>query len=160
MSMIEPRYFTHQWTEDCCRYSIELGDTGKPLGGSAGSIFEVRGVRPRDFLYIVSHHLGVTYLIGRMRVKKLWDRKDFDAIYPNNDIWPSSEYAEGEWGTPIIFDRPIPIPLLKTLVFTNKRGQEKWLPIVDNHLKHHEAIRGVRRLTEASARDLDNLIAK
>jgi hypothetical protein len=94
-----------------------------------------------------------------MRIK-LWQRDAYDQAHPENNIWPSTEYAEGEWGTPIRFSRSLRADALKGLRFLTKNGGLKPLPMNGSTLSNHQAIRSVRRLSEESAKELDRLIAE
>jgi len=145
-------YFTFLWTNECCQNMIDAGLEGAPLDRAAGNKFLERGCGPHDYLYILNHLDGETYLIGRMRVKKVWQRKEYDKIHDDPYLWEGSEVAEGECGTPMRFNRAFRPRVLGRLVFTDWYGKSfKRLKLTrDGLLESAMSIRSVRRITRES----------
>lgn len=155
-------YFTFLWTNECCRNMIDAGLEGQPLDRAAGSKFLERGCGPKDYLYILNYLDGQTYLIGRMRIKKIWQRKDWDKAHDDPDLWPGDEVAEGENGTAMRFDRVFRPWVLGDLVFTDWYGKEfSRLKLTrEGQLASAMSIRSVRRIIPASGQLLNRLLTE
>lgn len=155
-------YFTYLWTNECCQNMIDAGLEGNALDRAASSKFLERGCGAGDYLYILNYFNGQTYLIGRMKVKKVWQRKVWDKTHDDPYLWPGSEVAEGEEGTPMLFDRIFLPCVLDELVFTDWYGKvfNRLKLTRDGNLASAMSIRSVRRITQPSARLLDRLLAE
>lgn len=153
--------FTYLWTNRCRLNMIEAGCEGEPTDIAAGNVFTKRGIRKGDAVYIVTVNGGNVYLVGRMKVKRIWDREDWEAGpgRDNPNLWDGDEVIEGEDGTPLRFESTIPATVLKALRFTDGGGREKGLAMEGSKLADPQSIRSVRRLTYESARELDKLLS-
>jgi hypothetical protein len=129
---------------------------GQPLTRSAGN-FNRANVIGGDLLYIVFvFEDRSVHLVARMRVRRIWEREEYDRVHPNNQIWPAPQVAEGQEGTPMVFWRPIPAPILRCMGFLSVD-----LITNDGTLTgdgHTQPFQGVHRLSAESARLLDELI--
>jgi hypothetical protein len=139
---------------------IDAGLEGVALGRAAGNKFLERGCGARDYLYILNYLDGETYLIGRMRVKKVWQRAEYDKTHDDPYLWEGSEVAEGECGTPMRFNRAFRPRVLGRLVFTDWHGASfKRLKLTrEGNLASAMSIRSVRRITRESGMLLDQFL--
>jgi hypothetical protein len=99
--------FTYLWTNRCRLNDIEAGYEGEPADIAAGNVFTKRGIRGGDTVYIVCVNKGNVYLIGRMKVRRIWQREAWEAG-PGRDhpgLWEGDEVIEGEEGG------GVPLPL-------------------------------------------------
>lgn len=150
-------YFTYLWTNECRLNMQALGREDNPLSISAGSAFTKRSVRPGDKVYVVAVHQGDVYLIGRMKVKRVWNRGDYDVKFRPDNLWDGDEVIDGEEGTPMKFDRVIPPECLENVYFESG-GKKKGLLIEDGKLIEPQSLRSVRRLSWEGVSELDRLL--
>ncbi|MCE9564044.1 MAG: hypothetical protein K8U57_18530 [Planctomycetes bacterium] len=149
--------FTYQWTNQCRLNMLE--DEGNPLSISAGNNFSRRNVEPGDFVYVIGTWQGPVYLIGRMRVRRIWQRGEWEAHHAATNLWAGDEIIEGVEGTPMRMEFPIPPSVLRLLRFVGPKGEENELAMTpEGTLDDPQCIRSVRRLTTASAELLDGLL--
>lgn len=131
---------------------IEADDETMPLIRSVGEL--AKG----DSVYVIGTWQGKVYLIGRMTVHKVWDRDEWDAKHDTPNLWDGREVIEGEDGTPMRLDYPIPADVLEQLRFQDAKGRETGLAMTDGTLDDPQCIRNVRQLTPESAELLDRLL--
>ncbi|MFO0798325.1 MAG: hypothetical protein U0804_12680 [Gemmataceae bacterium] len=148
--------FTYLWTNEC-RINM-LDDEGEPLDIMAGSVFIKRGVRPGDFVYVVTVWKAKVYLIGRTTVKQVWGRDKWDARHDTPYLWEGEEVVEGVEGTPMRMHFTLKPSVLRQLRFLDSKGRERPLAMTGNELDNAQCLRSVRRLSPASADLLDGLL--
>src|SRR2546430_1274764 len=115
-----PNAFTHYWIE---RVNREI--EGEPLQHVASNDFRERGDSPGDSIFCVNQHDGKLFLIGRMRVDKITDANGATEF-----LGSQVGYAERTdhcvcspvHGTPILFDRELPINVARQLRFETSAG--------------------------------------
>ena len=147
-------WLTYQWTNDCRERMKRLGYSGKPLAKAAGTQFQRRGTESGDVIYVIGYQNARAYLVGRMTVSIVRDREAEDG-----EMWDGCDIIEGIDGTPMRFSRTIPSKILEQLRFTDRKGKKvKGLAITDGELDEPQAIRSLRRITEASATLLDGCL--
>ena len=156
-----PRYFTHYWDEETCRWQEEDA-SGKPFQHTASNVFEKRGVEPGDFVYGWSFSGGKLFLIGRMKVDRFVSQREADALYKDvgGVAWKSRDHVITQSGaaTPMHFNRIIPPSLISRLTFLGPTGQVNSPKYFPNRKVNPQTFRGVRELTQQCALLLDTLI--
>ena len=63
--------FTHYWTNETVAAHQASGFEGIPLVHTAGNLFEPRGVKAGDKVFVVTVRQGDLFLIGRMVVDRV-----------------------------------------------------------------------------------------
>src|SRR5579872_2541008 len=114
------RDFVQQWTQDCIKKMQGDGSAGRtkegePLTQSVGN-FKRAKVIEGDSLYIVFVSESGVHLVGRMKVRSITERAEWDGDHPDNQLWHGPLVAEGQEGTPMVFWRPITAPILRCMV--------------------------------------------
>lgn len=150
--------FTYLWTNKC-RTNM-LGEDGNPLNLAAGKVFTKRGVRTGDSVYVVGIWKAKVYLIGRMTVKQVWERGDWDREHDTPTLWAGEQVVEGAEGTPMRMHRTLPASVLQQLRFLDTKGREKGLAMTDGELDDAQCLRSVRRLSPRSAEVLDGVLVE
>lgn len=127
---------------------------------AADNRFGSSKVAAGDRIYAVTVRKGLIYLTGRLIVGRI-ARSDEAAenILGYPPPWSTSVHvvAEPDADTPICFDRQVPIPVARQLSFDSAT---KSLKFVDEaaSLIDRQTLRGIRRLSAASADLLDKLL--
>jgi len=170
------------WSQDRCRTLKKAGDVGKSLqvlfGGphiSAPS-FRRYGVAAGDWVNVGAFQKGTLFIVARLRVKEiigvgdyLWTHLGFQGSSDSSEAprnlghrWPEGcveEAVVGEESTSIRFDLAVPLELLTSLRFRNKRGQERGLRVEDGKLKGISGMQGhVMRFATDSGRAIEALV--
>jgi hypothetical protein len=151
--------FTHYWKGDTADEHDELNFSGKPLDHVAGSQFVRMGVKTGDRIYAVTIRRGELYLIGRMEVGEIVFSDSEARKRLDYEPWSGPEHVMWKpgTGTPLRFDRAVPLPVTQRLYFESPNGP---VPpkFVDHNVLDRQTLRGVRKLTPSSALELDSLI--
>jgi hypothetical protein len=147
--------YTYLWTNDC--RVARLDREGEPLACTAGSLFTARGVVPGDAVYVVTVLDRKVFLIGRLTVKRVWERAAWDAEPDRPPLWEGTEVIEGA-GTPMRLARAVPPHVLRQLRLVDVKGREKLLTVTSGMLDNPQSLRGIRRLSGASAELLDGML--
>jgi hypothetical protein len=139
---------------------MRAGCEGDETDTAAGNVFANRGMKAGDVVYIVAVNSEKVYLIGRMKLKRIWRREEWDDDPERyrSDLWDGNEVIEGEDGTPLRFELTVPPNVLRELRFLDGKGREKGLDMSGDKLANPQSLRSVRRLTPLSARRLDRLL--
>jgi hypothetical protein len=128
-------------------------------------------VQPGDLLYPIGVCDQVLYLLGRMRVQEIitvddGDQRLLDEYFARYRAWRflaptcTTEVVIGAGGTDIHLDRPVPGEILKRLTYQPRRGLRPVKHVSeDGRLMHSLSVRGIYRLAESSAADLDAVLA-
>jgi hypothetical protein len=149
-----PRFFTHYW--NIATWEQNRHSEGDPLDHAAGNLFRSRGVRPGDFVYVVTVKAGQILLAGRMEVGSVVTRDQAAALLGTDDLWEAEDHIIGT-GTPMRFDRLVPFEVTEKIRCLVRGKTEKLffrtLTELDN-----QTLRGVRELSPDSARLLDALL--
>jgi hypothetical protein len=151
--------FTHYWRGDTCNFHVEKRLEGYLLDHVAGSMFVPRGVTVGDRIYAVSTLRGELYLIARMDVGEIVFSDSEARKLLNYEPWPGREHliAAENTGTPMIFDRVVPVSLVRELRFETPNGPQPAKFAGPGQLDR-QTLRGVRQLTPTSALLLDELL--
>src|SRR5689334_10151533 len=117
-----PRYFTYYWKNEFCEPEEE-GAPERYLNHLAGSRFLKRGVKPGDFVYLVTVKKGELYLVARMEVGEIVDTQEAAILLKRDpeELWDAEEHlmAKPGSGTCMIFDRWVSLDVTKSLRFLN-----------------------------------------
>ena len=176
--------YTMYWTRQRCDALRRLGWAGRLLetlygGGHLSEPSFLRaGVRSGDAVYPIAVRAGVLYLLGRTRVRRILAFEDFVKQHPPPVFSESlafdedyraanlamialagtctSEAVECEDSTPLHFDLPVPPDVLARLHFCSQRRERD----LSQHLRNGRlvqslGVRGIYRLSESSARELE-----
>ncbi len=156
-----PRYFSHYWLEETCRWAKEHF-SGEPFKHTASNVFRKRGVEPGDFIYGWSFSSGKLFLVGRMQVGRFVSQREADALYKDSggSAWDADDhvFAQPGTGTSMSFDRIAPSGLVAKLSFVDSTGQVTPPKFKTKGAVDPQTFRAVRELTRPSALLLDQLI--
>lgn len=150
--------FTHYWADDTCEAMFGGGCEGELLEHTAGKLFVQRGVGPGDKIYVVNNLRGELILIGRLEVDKIVSQVEAERLL-GSDLWDAPEHVIAKPGssTPMRFERRVPMELTKQLLFQGAKGFESPKFETEDRLDR-QTLRGLRRLSDGSARLLDTLL--
>jgi hypothetical protein len=150
-----PSAFTHYWSES----TLNLDSEGETYDHTAGNRFVSAGVTTGDRVYGITVRKGVPMLIGRMTVSRPPLSYEEASELLDYNIWEADEHLIAEPGTASLtsFVRVIPTDILKRLRFESAGG-ETALKFVSETRLDQQTFRGVRRLTAASALELESLL--
>jgi hypothetical protein len=156
------RYYTQYWTNDTWRYMTEIKAQIQSyrLARAGSNIFRNRGVKPGDYVYIVTVIDGELFLGGRIHVDKILDQDQVEKYHEwGYKIWVSQDHIVSLIDSAMEFepDRKVAFHLVKKLRF-HSSGDLKPLKMVNGNIDR-QTLRGVRRLSEKSAMLLDELFA-
>jgi hypothetical protein len=130
------------------------------LTRTAGNVFTRANMQPGDFVFIVSVHDRNVFLIGRMRVKRIWPREEWDRHLNTPELWEGEEVVEGSLGTPMRFTRALSEDVLTSLRFTNQRCIEWELYVERGRFMAPRQLWGVHRLTDDSITVLNRVLSR
>lgn len=155
------RAYTQHWNQASWKNAAEQS-AGEVQEHTAGSEFRKRGVKPGDTIFVVTNIDGKMYLAGRMRVAHIFDSKNEAAKYLQCDpsgLWPAPEHCvcRPKNGSTLEFDRLVPDKITQALLF-DQSGKPKSLTFDSPGVLRQQTLRGVKRLTPASADLLHQLI--
>ncbi len=153
--------FTHYWEGNTCDAMFADELDGEMLNHTAGKLFTQRGVGPGDKVYVVNNLRGNLVLIGRLEVDKIVSQAEAERLLGDNNLWDAPEHVIAKPGTatPMRFQRIVPIELTKQLMFQGAKGFEPPKFEQDDRLDR-QTLRGVRRLSDGSARLLESQLAE
>lgn len=170
-----PNYFTQYWTNSqwdfaaAPEWPFPTGATrrSKPrmpeIGHTAGNMFSKVGVRVGDVIFIVTVKKGKLLLGGKIVVGKICGQKEAEKVLKmDDDSWPHLYQAKDHIiaaGKPDRF-RPksrVPDKIVERLFFEGADGPMP-LNFDEPGCLNQQTLRGVRRLTGASAKVLLDLL--
>jgi hypothetical protein len=152
-----PRYFTHYWSNST--WEGNRDSEGENLDHAASNQFRKRGVRPGDFVYVVTVEAGQILLAGRMQVDRVVSRDEAMELLGTDDLWDAEDQVIAAPGTglPMRFDRPVPLEVTRRIRFL-VGGKDEPLVFRTPTRLDQQTLRGVRQLSPDSARLLDELL--
>ncbi len=152
-----PQSFTHYWAGE----TLGFNEEGRPLDHTAGSDFSTRGVKIGNTIYVVNILRGELYLVGRFTVGEFLFSDAEARARLGYEPWSAKEHiiARPGTGTPTRLGRVVPLEIVRRLKFHTTQGV-KGLAFVDAEELDRQALRGVRRLTQPSAKLLDDFIIR
>lgn len=153
--------FTQYWKSTTCDAMFANGLDGETLDHTAGDLFTQRGVGPGDKIYVVNNFQGNLVLVGRLEVDKIVSQAEAERLLGTTDLWDAPEHVIAKPGssTPKRFERIVPMELTKQLLFQGAKGFESPKFESEDRLDR-QTLRGVRRLSDGSARLLENLLVE
>jgi len=152
-----PRYFTQYW--DNATWDRESARYEGQLDHTASNLFERRGVRQGDFLYVVTVRRGKLFVAGRMQVEAILSQKEAERHLKTRNLWLASDHAVAKPGraTRMVFNRQVPPDVVQSLRFVTGDG-ERPPAFISSGVLDSQTMRGVRQLTATSARKLDAIL--
>jgi hypothetical protein len=165
--------YTVYWPQDRWKQAATVAHRLTVLFGgphTSEPSFRRATVQPGDVLYPIGVRDGVVYVFGRMRVQEIvpvsGDDHQLEEYFARYGIWRflaptcTDEVVIGTDGTGIHLDRPLPGEMLKRLTYRPRRGPRPVKHVSqDGRLTRSLSIQGIYRLTEASATDIDAVLA-
>ena len=104
-----PRYFTYYWMNKFCDYEEGQEPEEELLTHLGGNRFLKKGVRPGDWVYLVTVKKGELYLLSRMEVAEIVDREEAARLLDcsPDELWQAAEHliANSETALPIRYNR-------------------------------------------------------
>lgn len=154
------RFFTCHWQN---RYwNTDSNPEGAPLRASGSNRFTQRGARAGKghVVYVITLSAGQLYLGGRMRVSQIVSREEAVRITGSDRLYPAAEWViDDEGGTPLHLHRRLAPAVTRRLRCIMANGDLRGLCFVDDDNLDVQATRGVRELTESTAKFLDQIIS-
>ena len=149
--------FTHYWEKGTCELQ-EQGDFGFEMDHIAGNQFRRRELQVGDAVYVVNVTGGRLRLIGRINVDEITGFEEAEKRLSYKP-YPASEHC---FGIPDrrgrqAFGRYVPDDVVRSLKFVRAKGEIVPPKFADRRaaLLDSQTLRGVRRLTDASAAKLE-----
>jgi HNH endonuclease len=151
-----PRFFTHYWLNRTWERNRRRASDGELLDHTAGNLFQERGIRAGDIVYVVSVVKGSLYVCGKLMVEQICGTNEAAAIL-GYEPWPAEEHIIAAAATPMNFNLRVPLKLTRQLIFISGKDNKPLKFKAPNYLDE-QTLRGVRELAPESAADLDNLL--
>lgn len=155
------------WPLYYCRFFATTQEARKPLrflwgGHNQQTRFSHFKVQVNDLIYPLCVKNQILYVLGRMKVKALMTRWDYVRLHPEDSYLIlhrcANEVLLGEAGTAISFDVAVPKNLLESWRFQSQKRKRALKFLEDGKLRHSVSLQGIYRLSEATARDLADLL--
>ena len=150
------RFFTHYWLNRTWEWNRKRASKGELLNHTAGNIFQGRGIRTGDIVYVVSVIKGSLYVCGKLVVGMICDFDEAATIL-DYEPWDADEHIIAAAGTPMNFNFRVPLELTRNLRFISGKGNKPLKFKAPNYLDE-QTLRNVRELDPASAVELDALL--
>ena len=149
--------------------------------------FRRAGVQPGDHLYVIAISDGVLHVLLRLTVARIvsaetyitgnpqlfpperegaWTMQTLDRHVQDHPemkalIWTcTEEVAIGQSATPLVLRRPLPGVLLERLRYRSRRSERPVKGVKDGRLTTALSFQGVYRLSEQSAADFEQVLAR
>lgn len=153
------KFFTHYWSSKWFNDEA-MEKEGEPMDHIAGEIFRKRGVEVGDIVYIVSLYKKNLHLLGRIFVDYICDQKEACKILGTDNLWEAKDHiiCRYEDTLPIRFNRIIDIEVVRNLDLFNSKGEIVKPKFKSELVIDQQTFRGIREITENSARILDEII--
>jgi hypothetical protein len=185
--------YTTLWSRDRCQAARKHAPTGFRFeilfGGPHTSLpgFGRAGVRPDDWIYLISVRDGLLHVLGRMNVARVMTAAEYRETSPDvaaqfgafdlavrvddaplrqprarlEFLAPTcvDEVVMGRLGTPLLFEATVPCDQVGALRYTSRRG-ERPIKHVDEtgRVRSTVSLQGVCRLADASAEILARVV--
>jgi hypothetical protein len=96
------RYFTHYWLNQTWERNRIYNSDGDRLNHIAGNLFQERGVRVGDMVYVVTVIKGSLYVCDKLIVGKICDVGEAAAILDcePEELWEANEHVISSAATP------------------------------------------------------------
>lgn len=155
-----PRFFTHYWKNQTFREQEKRSDGPSGLlDHTASNEFRKRGVSVGDVIYICSVIKGRLFLVGSIEVAAILSQKQARTYLKTDDVWEAKDHivCGPDRAMPMRFDVEVPLPLTEQLRFTTGAGEDGLIFAEPGKLDT-QTLRGIRELTAASAKLLDQVL--
>ena len=154
-----PRFFTHYWLNRTWERNRIRASDGELLDHTAGNLFQERGIRADDIVYVVSVIKGALYICGSLVVGKICDVDEAATIlgFEPEDLWEADEHIISAAATPMNFNLKVPLKVTRQLRFISDKSIKPLKFKAQNYLDE-QTLRGVRELDPASAAELNALL--
>lgn len=151
-----PQFWTVHWQNSLWQPKANI--EGYPIKAAGSHVFQARGVKPGDVLYVISLSKGHLLLGGRMVVSRLVSRNEASQMLETDNLFKADQWAiNTEGGSLLNLHRRLAPNLTKELLYIRANGVRS-LKFVDEARLDNQATRGLSQLTEESARLLDLII--
>lgn len=152
---IMTHYYTQYWSSDWLKNEDVI--RGKILNHTAGNLFRKTGVEPGDVVYIVTLDTGQLYLIGRIKVGRIYSQEEANKEFGDN-LWEAKEHIIAKKGTETSMRHNglVPLETVRDLKFINSKGEVNLKFETGNKLDK-QTLRGVRKLSRQSVVEFDKL---
>ena len=152
--------FTTYWKQDV--WQDRLDREGEPVRHAASNEFRERGVRSGDRIYVTGmSEDGEMMLITRIDVERVCDQAAAE-LAMGGPVYEARDHVIGPQGTTMLasFERIVPEEVTRSLTFEREDGTLTHLTFRSSteYLLDPQTLRTVRRLTDASAAALDQLL--
>lgn len=150
-----PAAYTHYWSGSTLKPESE----GLPFSHTAGNLFVRSGVTVGDRVFGITVRKGTPLLIGGMTLSRPpITYEEAQKLLPY-EPWEANEHliAERSTASSMSCNRVIPWDVVRRLRFDTSNG-EIALKFLTNTQLDHQTLRGVRKLTQASAAELERLL--
>ncbi|MGE3595805.1 MAG: HNH endonuclease [Dehalococcoidia bacterium] len=143
------RFFTHYWQNDTWAAHGE-----GQLNATASNQFRRSGVAPGDAVYVVTVIEGILYVGCRLVVDEVVSRREAARRLGTSDLWNASDFVLAKRAERFLPDRAVPRSVVERLRFVpDRKPKFKKAGVLDQ-----QTLRGIRELTPASARLLDEVL--
>lgn len=155
-------YFTQYWDNSTWEdTAIFLQSTQNTiLNHSASNLFRKRGVKPGDYVYIVTVMSGLLYLGTRIFVEKLLNKQEAEQyLNYRYELWDAKDHIvmPSEQAMKFNHKRVVPPHITEKLRILAPNGQTLFPQFKKSGELDESLFRGVKRLTAESAKFLDSL---
>jgi hypothetical protein len=158
-----PRYFTYYWMNKYCEPEEGEEQEEEYLTHVAGNRFLQRGVKPGDFIYVVTVKKGELYVLARMEVGEICDQYEAAHLLDcePDQLWNAPDHLVAKPGTAtrLYYDLWVPVDATERLRFTNGgKGTPQPLKYKAPGYLDNQTLRSVRELMPESAAELDKVL--
>jgi hypothetical protein len=150
MKQNSPASYTQYWLNDTWDHEANAGT--ERIEHTASNKFRSSGVGRGDFLYLVTIKQGRLHVANWMRVRDVLDRKAAQRRLSNSNLWDAADHVIADKTSPCDFHRALPTALTRQLRFLP--GNRPLTFVRGTNRLDGQTLRGVRRLTNESARML------
>ena len=155
--MTSPRYFTHYWKIETWRRNQKNHESSEEDGSTshtAGNGFRAKGVKPGDFVYLVTNDSGRLLVGACLEVIRFMTQKEADKHYENG-AWEASDHVLARPRAPMQFELEVPYATARKLTF-----EPDGKSLVFHRRKiDQQTLRGIRELTPDGAHLLDGVLS-
>jgi hypothetical protein len=154
MKQNSPASYTQYWLNGT--WDREANAETERIEHTASNKFRSSGVGRGDFLYLVTIKQGRLHVANCMRVGSVSDTKTAQRILSSRDLWDAKDHVIADKASPCDFQRVLPTALTRQLRFLP--GNRPLTFVRGTNRLDGQTLRGVRRLTDESARMLASFV--
>jgi hypothetical protein len=146
--------YLQTWTDGATGALERAGD---PIEHAASDQYQRMGVDVGDVLYIAYLDDRHLHLLGRLQVAEMLTEEQVRQMW-GDDVWEAKYHAVGPASDRALFDVRVPADVLTALEFVRADGRLTTLEIGPDETVSGQALQSIRRLTQASAALLDEVL--